>query len=319
MVAADTAPPPGSHLLAADDLHALVWPGEGAVMTNLVWRGWSVLCQTPWSGVVAPSPAPSATEDQWVQAWRGGWQLCLPTTGQASTTDSLPAFHGRASQAPWDTVEAGPSHLSVQWTDPLGVFHATRRFQLGNHGDVTVSSSLRNVSDSPAVAQVAEHLILGGDFLAATPGAGRITVTADQASTVIPMDYSGAPTNDKAVWGPDWSELSASQGGRVFALVDLGDRDITVRGGPADYPITARLSWDTLPHLLVWQEFATSTEPPWNGEVLALGIEPTTTAHGLGIDAGEAVTLRPGVVLDWVTRLHLSTPKEPVNGESHHA
>ena len=306
MVDSDAAPSPGCVRLVADNLQAVVWPEEGAVVTDLRWRGRAVLCDTPWEVDPPSSGAPAATEDEWVERWRGGWQLCLPSTGQAAQSDALPAFHGRASQAPWGVIDQGPAWLTTEWVDPVGVFHAIRRIELGDNGDIAVTTMLRNISDAPADVQVAEHLIVGGDVLAPVLQGGQIGLGVTGQPHVIDLDYAGAPTGRDVVWDRDWSSLTTAQGGRVCVLADVASRDMTVHGGSPDRPLTVRVTWEGLAHLLVWQEFGTSREHPWNGQVMALGLEPTTTAHGLGQDAGGGVVVGAGETLEWTVCVEIS-------------
>jgi hypothetical protein len=63
--------------------------------------------------------------------------------------------------------------------------------------------------------------------------------------------------------------------------------------------------WNGLPHALLWQELRRSTDPPWDGAVVAMGIEPTTTAHGAGTAAGGAVPLGPGRTMTWSVSLRV--------------
>jgi hypothetical protein len=59
-----------------------------------------------------------------------------------------------------------------------------------------------------------------------------------------------------------------------------------------------------LPHALLWEELGVSTEHPWNGQVTALGIEPTSTPHGAGTALDVAlVHLPPGGELAWSVAL----------------
>lgn len=69
--------------------------------------------------------------------------------------------------------------------------------------------------------------------------------------------------------------------------------------------VVATVRWDgPLPHVLVWEELGKSAEDPWNREVRALGIEPTTTGHGAGTTHDdELVSLEPGGELRWSTSL----------------
>ncbi|MGV3732092.1 MAG: hypothetical protein ACO1N6_01660, partial [Microcella sp.] len=64
---------------------------------------------------------------------------------------------------------------------------------------------------------------------------------------------------------------------------------------------------EALPHALLWEELAVSTDPPWNGQVRALGIEPTSTPHGAGTALDEGIVhLPPGGELTWSVALDVT-------------
>jgi len=78
--------------------------------------------------------------------------------------------------------------------------------------------------------------------------------------------------------------------------------------------VEAVVEWqgDALPHALLWQEFAVSTEHPWNGQVVALGIEPTSTPHGAGTAFdSDLLRLAPGASLEWNVSLTVRWASEP--------
>ncbi|UYN82906.1 MAG: hypothetical protein KIT89_09315 [Microcella sp.] len=300
-----TAQPPVH--LAHGAVSATVLPDEGGVLIDLLVHGRPVLARTPWASAVAPAARPAPTEDEWVARWRGGWQLCFPTAGQPDArAQPAQSFHGVASQAPWLLVSQSTDSAALGWNDREGLW-AERLWRATEHG-ISVATRVGNDGDDTRVLAIAEHLILGGDVLA-----GPLAIDVDPATMLRPLDYAGLPAGDATPWPGDDAErftiVDAATPARVAALQTVRPQRVKVTGPH----VRAAVSWqgETLPHALLWQELGVSTEPPWNGEVMALGIEPTSTPHGGGtaLDDG-LVRLPPGGELTWSVDLHVTWTKE---------
>jgi len=55
-------------------------------------------------------------EETWTERYRGGWQLVTPNAGNpCDVGDEHHGFHGRASNDPWDVVEADGMHAVLGW------------------------------------------------------------------------------------------------------------------------------------------------------------------------------------------------------------
>jgi hypothetical protein len=295
-------------VLSGDRVHALLRPDEGGVVETLLVDGRPVLARTPWAETVRPSASPARTEAEWVARWRGGWQLCFPTAGQPDP-DATPAqgFHGVASQVPWSLVEATGERTRLTWSDGLGLT-AERTWRLTADG-LEVETIAGNDGPEPRAIAVAEHLVLGGDILAPVLAGATLTLEGPAGGGLGPLDYNGRPTGSPVAWPGDpadrWSVIDAATPPRVGAFLGggadaAGSRWIAVRGDHVLLSVT----WSGLPHALVWEELGASREAPWNGAVVALGIEPTSTPHGSGTAAGHGlVTLLPGARLTWRTAL----------------
>ena len=282
-------------------------PDEGGVLVDLLVHGQPVLASTPWAHEVAPSNRPAATEDEWVARWRGGWQLCFPTAGQVNpNARPLEGFHGVASQTPWLTVSQSSESVALGWSDRNGLW-AERAWRVTEHG-VVVATRAGNDGDETRVLAIAEHLILGGDVLAEP-----LTLEVEPSVMLRPLDYAGLPDGDLMPWpgAPDdrWLTVDAATPARVAALQHVKPQLVTATGPH----VRATVSWqgDALPHALLWQELGASTDHPWNGEVVAFGIEPTSTPHGGGtaLDDG-LVRLPPGGELTWNVKLTVAWTKE---------
>ncbi|MFM1972943.1 MAG: hypothetical protein RLZZ345_27 [Actinomycetota bacterium] len=276
-------------------------PQEGAVLADFQIGGMSFLAQTPWAETVQPSQVPAADELAWVESWRGGWQLCAPNTGSATEQSAEPAFHGAASQANWAITEVNPDSLTLNWIDSRGEIELSRRWSV-SAGVVTAETTATNHSSHRKAVGFAEHLILGSHFLQPLRHGAVAELIFCPAATIVELDYSGAPleaTSQSSVPALEFSRLSVAQPAKVFALANPKNKSISVEVSGW----VARIDWQGLDHALIWQEFATSTDAPWNSQVYALGIEPTNVAHGLGANDSAGPFLAAGETISWTTSL----------------
>lgn len=282
---------------ARDDVRAEIIAGEGAVLSNLEIDGHNVLAKTPWT--VSPANTPAPDEKSWVSRWRGGWQLCAPNTGSADAATERAAFHGAASQADWIIVEQTDTTLKLSWMDAEGEIELVREWSFNGDSSVSVQTTATNRSNAKKPVGFAEHLILGSRFLQPVQRGSVAKLTLCPASKILDLDYSGAPTGlvieSAAMKG--FTELSASQPAKVFVVSGSKTQSISVQVD--DW--VAKIDWQGLDHALIWQEFGTSAEAPWNSEVFALGIEPTNVPHGLGANEQEGPFLLPGETITWNT------------------
>ncbi len=277
-------------------ISATVLPDEGGVLVDLLVHGRPVLASTPWARSVTPSARPAESEADWVERWRGGWQLCFPTAGQPNPAAAArEGFHGAASQAQWLEVSRAVDTVALGWADHDGL-SAERIWRLTDDGAAVVTRA-HNAGDETRVLVVAEHLILGGDVLAAP-----LTLDVPPTALLRPLDYAGLPSGSPVVWPGDpadrWTTLDRDTPARVTGLMGVRPQRIGARGTHVE--VLVEWQGSVLTHALLWEELGVSTEHPWNGQVHALGIEPTSTPHGAGtaLDAS-LVRLPAGGTLEW--------------------
>ena len=292
--------------LTRDGISARVLPDEGGVLLDLLVHGRPVLAATPWAAAVLPSPQPAPTEAHWVERWRGGWQLCFPSAGQPNPrARPVEGFHGAASQAPWLEVSRTADRVALGWADRDGL-SAERIWQLTDDG-AAVATRVHNAGDEARVLVIAEHLILGGDVLA-----GPLALDVPTGTQLRPLDYAGLPEGTPRAWPGDpaerWTVVDETTPARVTGLAHVKPQRVGARGSHVS--VTVEWQGSALPHALLWQELGVSTEHPWNGQVHALGIEPTSNPHGAGTALGGSlddgvVRLLPGGSLDWSVALHV--------------
>jgi hypothetical protein len=293
--------------LSVDKMSAVIIPSEGGVMSALQINGYDFLCSTPWANQPFGKVKPAADEISWVKQWRGGWQLCAPTTNQPapSTTNS---FHGNASQSPWIVKHQNVSSVDLEWIDPNGNFKISRSWALLPNNKVVAKTAVENIGASTQNFDVAEHLIFGSQFLANSLTGENIKLDLPNELKLIELDYSGAPTGKehaKAEIIDSWINLNAKQPARVFGISNPNPKvvSITADGWKAE------VTWQGLPHAIIWQELATSSDQPWNQQVLALGIEPSTAAHGLGAAGKNAILINPADVFLWEISISFTLAK----------
>ncbi|TXK18777.1 hypothetical protein [Homoserinibacter sp. GY 40078] len=280
---------------------ARILPEEGAVAASLRVSGHDVLSTTRVAGEAERARPVAVTEDDWVRAWRGGWQLCFPTAGQADTSAAIAqGFHGVASQAAWQVLAQDRTRAWLAWEgDRIG---ARRNWTLHEDG-LEARTEAWNAGPTPRRVAIAEHLVLGQDVLA-----GALEIVPPEGTRVAPLDYAGHPAGDALAWPGEadeaWASVDERTPARVAALTVPVPRSLGIRG---DH-VSVEVSWegDAFAHALLWEELGATPDPPWDGQVHALGIEPTTTPHGAGTahDVG-ILELAPGQHIRWSCRLRV--------------
>jgi hypothetical protein len=282
---------------------ARVLADEGGALVELTIDGRPVLTSTPWAPPATAPEAPAVGEADWVARWRGGWQLCFPTAGQPDPTARIPqSFHGTASQTRWTITEQTEESVRLRWSDEQGIT-ADREWRLTEQG-AAARTTVTNAGSHSRRLGIAEHLILGGDVLS-----GPLTIEVPPDSGLQALDYAGLPLGSPVSWPGEtserWGILDASTPARVCGIISPEPRRIAVHGSHG----SATVCWrgDALTHALLWEELGVSTDPPWNGRVRALGIEPSTAPHGAGLAHPEgAVTLDPDARLEWSVDLTIA-------------
>lgn len=277
---------------------ALIDAGRGMTVRSLRIDDRELMATVAWE---PDEPEEHSTPEQWVRAWAGGWQPTLPNAGYAAPNATVPqGYHGEASQQPWTVTHHDDRAMTATWRD-AGPLEVERQFSLRDDG-LLMRCSATNRANEPRPVVITEHLVLGSDLLA-----GGATVDAPGA-TVYPLSEEqeqlpGSPW--PGAGEPDWSVARAAESPARCAAVTAPADGVLVRNGSA----AVRLTWDAaaLPYFWLWQELAANPDPPWDGKTLALGVEPSTTPHGQGLDVaaptGECALIEPGTTLSWWIRV----------------
>jgi galactose mutarotase-like enzyme len=276
--------------LADGPLRLALDPGRGGEIVSLTADGVELLFRAPWPQDRAADP--TASDEAWVDAWPGGWQLLFPNAGTACMVGARRhPFHGDASAAVWEVETAGGRAATLAWRDPDGI--AVRRTVSLGGRSVRVATELENTGGGRAPFVLVEHLILGPPLL------GDETTIELAGGELLPLADEGPPTGEPAPWpGPaDWSRTAPAPSSRFGAVVRPPARRVRVRVANAGLAVT--LSWsEMLPHLWLWEERGSQGAPPWSGRTHCLGVEPASVPTGEGLAAalerGDAGALQPG-------------------------
>jgi hypothetical protein len=277
----------------------VVDPARGGELATMTIDGRQVLSTVPWERAARPTTdAPG--EDQWTDAWSGGWQLALPNAGDAGELDGVAySFHGLASFSPWELLAECEEGVSLGWS--AGGLSVLRDVTVLDRGVRIACDVVVDGHESVALI-ITEHLTLGatvteGGYRIVAPDAPFVDLSSAERATVRWRDVSGhgAPAT--------WSVVGvADRRARYGALgpVDHGEVQLVAGSG-----IELELTWDTavFPYLWIWQEQQGTDAAPWRGSTRALGLEPSTVGQGDGLASavarGDALILGPGVHRSW--------------------
>jgi hypothetical protein len=282
----------------------VVDPARGGELAAMIIDGRQILSTVPWERAERPTTdAPS--EDQWTDAWSGGWQLALPNAGDAGELDGVAySFHGLASFTPWELLADFEDGVSLGWS--AGGLRVLRHVTVLDRG-VRVACDVAADGDESVALIIAEHLTLGATitesgYRIVAPDAPFVDLLSAERAIVRWREVSahGAPVT--------WSVVGAADHhARYGALgpVDRGEVQLIAGSG-----IELELNWDAamFPYLWIWQEQQGTDTVPWLGSTKALGLEPSTVGQGDGLASaiarGVALILRPGEHRSWTITLH---------------
>ncbi len=291
--------------LSSGHLEAEVVPQKGGVMASLMVDGFSVLAKTPWAASLQGYGDVAPNEEVWVSRWLGGWQLCAPNTGLGGLADDHPAFHGAASQDAWSVLQQTDQELVLGWESLDGSLSMSRSWAMTSENQVVATTELVNHSSFNVPVGVAEHLILGTNFLLPLRKGLEGQLSIDSSFKLVALDYTGAPSEEiesQQALEANWGRLSAELPAAVFGVASPTRQRI--RAQISDWEL--QVDWAGLEHALIWKEFGFSQDPPWHGEVFALGIEPTNVPHGLGASKLTGPFLEGSSSMNWTTSLSFS-------------
>jgi hypothetical protein len=240
-------------------------------------------------------------EETWTERYRGGWQLVTPNAGNpCEVGGTRHGFHGRASNDPWEVVDAGPAHALLRWRGHG--LEVTRRLSLEGDALVVQPEWRARAPNVPLVA--VEHVSIGLELLQPEV---ELKLVGGKA---YELSESTGPVHAPAA-APGWPEALLLDGSleradrwqlerphsRLLGVEQLESGRLEVVNVATGQGL--RLEWDesALPHLWIWHE-TRATGGIWRGQTELLVVEPASVPHSLGLAAalehGQAVVLGEG-------------------------
>lgn len=287
--------------LRSDEILLRLDPLHGGEILDLVdlSTGRQLLARPPFASLEPLGG--DLDENAWTNRYRGGWQTVTPNAGNACIVGAAHhGFHGRASNDPWEIVDATASAATLRWSGH-GLL-VTRSLTLA-HGSVVVETDWAAVATTTALVSV-EHIALGLELLAPT------ATLRLPGGTAFELSESDGPTRPPARVR-DWPDVLLLDGmferADTFSVEEPGGRFLVVESLPEGWyevvnDLTGqglRIEWDVtaLPHLWLWREVRQSGGP-WRGQAEILALEPASVPHSLGLARAlaeeQAIVLEPG-------------------------
>ncbi len=293
--------------LSHEDLQIKVLPEFGGGIVEANFREMQFMCRPPTK---AEEPKFLGNEDNWVRAWYGGWQPLLPNAGTEYLAGKFPqGFHGNASQTPWKIERATNSLVDLSWKEEL--LNCTRQIKVAK-SEIFVAGTVKNLDHVAREIIITEHLIFGDEFLSTD-----VEIVVDQDAYFSELGLDARGENSKVVsWGDqsisNWKFVTSKTPARLGVFSKVGTSGVQLISKDIDFQLT----WDQIafPYAWIWEEIKASKGEPWNGEYLALGIEPSTCPHGAGLGNKKSShvvkTLEPNEVFTWWVKLKINQEKD---------
>jgi hypothetical protein len=322
----------GDVTLESEHLRVTVRPQVGGTITAIEHKqlGLSVLGTVPWEPTKEPLDSGAAPDERtWLTRYTGGWPLLFPNGGDACIFDGVfHGFHGEASISPW---EAEPGASSMRLTRRFRGVPVRMQRDILIEGDlVTIRERAESECDEPVTVMWGHHPTFGSDLL---KGEFELDSVARRVRSDEAYDPPANPLRAGAVGR--WPRIDGKNGiidlrrplasvadGRLACLAYLEDFAaawVSIRR--LDDAVAVALSWDAtiFPTAWLWFEIAGTAEAPWDGCTRLIGIEPNSTPLAYGLAeahrrGARLVTLRRGVPVEAVVRLHVFKPAGPVSG-----
>jgi hypothetical protein len=287
-----------------------VLPEKGADILSFVDRrsGVDVLFKTPW-GVRAPgSWARRATsEERWIEAYAGGWQLLLPNGGaECVERGATWGFHGEAALVPWEVLSSSAMSAVLETTLFLTPLRARRHFSLEGRL-LRIEETVINESPEEIEVMWSHHPALGAPFLdggcALSTGATSVLADDRAPGTLLApgsrhawpyvTTVTGSKVDLREIPAPDKPRsVLAYLGGFTSGFFAITNPRLRLGFG---------LRWplEMFDKAWLWQEVHSSSGWPWFRRAYTVAVEPASTIPSQGMAVARAkgergVFLAPG-------------------------
>jgi hypothetical protein len=233
----------------------------------------------------------ASSQASFLDGYSGGWQLILPNGGDPSEyRGAVLGQHAEAALLAWDTeiVEDEAAVVEVVFRTDLVRFplHVERRVRLAaNRSCLEIAEIVTNTGGVDLDVMWGEHLAFGAPILM-----GGVSVELPSSARLVSDEGEGDAPNLDVI------DAEVPLSGISYYEMPEGWYRLRRNAGGS-----LRVGWDATvqPYLWLWREFAQSTDFPFWGSHVALGLEPFAGMPTRGLEKavsnGTALKLAAGV------------------------
>jgi galactose mutarotase-like enzyme len=293
----------GAITIANEFLSALILVDQGADIHSLVFRPldidvlWKVP-RPPREAGIGPPPSGDSLI-QWINYYRGGWNLIFPNFGPAVTHRGMPLeFHGEAARIPWSVgaVQASASRASIELRVRLqrSPFRIRRVLSMeAGQPSLSIAETVTNEADESMECIWAHHPAFGPPLVApeCVIDTGARTVDSDDGYDVpgndLPtgqtwpwptaVDNRGNPV-DLASMPPEGARHS-----RVLYLKDFDEARFSLTNRILGLGVEVKWDRSLFPYANFWQETGGERGYPFYGKAYVMAIEPSSSFPAQGL------------------------------------
>lgn len=214
-----------------------------------------------------------------------GHNVCVDLFGGPSEEEAAAGVtvHGEASVAPYSLVSSGEGAVHVSALMPMAQLKFERKVSLSGT-TVRFEESVENLGSLDRPIAWTQHVTLGAPFL--EHGRTLIELSATRSRTyegefgglyAVGEDFHWpeAPGRGGETWDLRVFTDLPSSAGYTAQLMDPGEAGSRFRVVSPGAGVALEYRWQRadFPWCGMWLENRSRTQPPWNGETVALGLE----------------------------------------------
>lgn len=242
--------------------------------------------------------APDSTA-AWVDGYLGGWQLLMPSGGDACVVDGVEhPYHGEACRSLWSArVEDDGLGSMVTMTTrlrrcPLRLCRTVK--VLRTEPALEVFDVIVNEGNLPLPAMWAQHIVFGGPFVSfggmLETAATRFSADRSYDGQYNPMspgvEANWPLTTDRIGHPLDLGRIPGiGERRQLLGYLDGFSEGAWFRLACEAIDLCVRVSWAAaeMPYLWLWEDLNGSSGYPWYQKIRAVGIEPASSAPAAGL------------------------------------
>lgn len=221
---------------------------------------------------------------RWLSSGYMGHLLCFPAYGPPSSPEEIAAGLGNHGEAPivaWRKIDGGANGdiITLRYAAdlPKNQYRVERTLTMRRGSPwVRVEESIENLLPFDRPMQWMQHATFGPPFIAPGKSMLRISATQGHRNGELPADESPRERLMPA---------TTPGGGYTALLMDKSrDYQFFTLSSP-DYPVTIGYLFRTSEHPWAadWQENQRAKQKPWDGKVIARGIEFGNSPYAEGL------------------------------------